>query len=267
VRRVWLLLAGIGVLVSLTGCVAQPKPVQTTAPVMHTSPPTETVVAVPDGVMASGSFRSSDGTTSGQFQITHSAGRFTLSVTHFTSTFTGELITSLSDADVAIGACGENLSLPIEFGDPIGRQNGALSEDLSGPNSGWGDPSFLENLVVMKYPTNGAVHGCAQPILALAPIAWRIPETHPNLVVHDTGVRNAAWGTVVSKNGKPFSYLTHQGDTWSSIAARFGMTSSDLTWLNPVRHGGSKSNEAYTGQTLNLSPTNRGNSDSRRPTS
>jgi LysM repeat protein len=268
VRRAWLLLAGFGVLVLLTGCIAQPKPVRTAAPLINTAPSTETVVAVPNGVMASGSFRSSDGTTSGQFEITNSAGRFTLSVTHFTSTFTGELLISLSDADVAVGACGENLSLPIEFGDQIGRYNGGLSEDISGPNSGWGDPSFLVNLVVMKYPTAGVVHGgCAQPILALAPIAWRIPETHPNLVVHDTGVRNAAWGTAVSKKGKPFSYLTHQGDTWSSIAARFGMTSSDLTWLNPVRHGGSKSNEAYTGQSLNLSPTNRGNSDSRRPTS
>ncbi|MDQ1574392.1 MAG: hypothetical protein QOH44_1951, partial [Actinomycetota bacterium] len=83
-RRVWLLLAGVGVLVLLTGCIAQPKPVRTAAPLINTAPPTERVVAVPNGVMASGSFRSSDGTTSGQFEITNSAGRFTLSVTHFT---------------------------------------------------------------------------------------------------------------------------------------------------------------------------------------
>ncbi|MDQ1528522.1 MAG: hypothetical protein QOH77_312 [Actinomycetota bacterium] len=263
-RRAWLLVAGVGVLVLLTGCIAQPKPVRTAAPLITTAPPTETVVAVPNGVMASGSFRSSDGTTSGQFEITNSAGRFTLSVTHFTSTFTGELLISLSDADVAVGVCGENLSLPIEFGDQIGRDNGGLSEDISGPNSGWGDPSFLMNLVVMKYPTAGVVHGgCAQPILAFSPIAWRIPETHPDLLVRDAGVRNAAWGTVVSKNGKPFSYLTHQGDNWSQIAKRFGISEADLTWLNPIRLVEYKPRVAYVGQVLNLSPANRGDSASR----
>jgi LysM domain len=265
VRRVWLLLAGIGVAALLTGCIAQPKPVHTTAPLLHTAPPTETVVAVPDGVMASGSFRSSDGTTSGQFEITNSAGKFTLSVTHFTTTFTGQLLISLSDADVAVSACGENVSVPMQYADPIGHRNGSLSEVLPVPNSGWVDPSFLASLVVMGYPTGEYVNGCAQPILAAAPIEWRIPETHPDLVVRDSGVANFAWGTVAMRDGQPFTYLTHQGDDWSDIAKRFGISQADLTWLNPIRLEQDKPRVAYVGQVLNLSPANRGDSQTRQP--
>ena len=131
----------------------------------------------------------------------------------------------------------------------------------------WNDPSFLQTLVVATYSNGSTTSACAMPIIAVAPIEWRIPETHPGLVVRDSGVANFAWGTVTMRDGQPFTYLTHQGDNWTSIAKRFGISEADLTWLNPIRIGEDKPRVAYIGQVLNLSPTNRGNSDSRRPTS
>jgi hypothetical protein len=261
---VWLLLAGIGVAALLTGCIAQPKPVRTAAPLMKTAPPTETVVAVPNGVMASGSFRSPDGTTSGQFEITNASGHYSLSFSDFHGDSPAQLSVSLADTAVTVKQCGSSGVSQVDFNDLLTAASVKRAWPIKSSGT-WNDPSFLKTLVVAAFTNGSSTDACQMPIIAVAPIEWRIPETHPDLVVRDSGVANFAWGTVTMQDGQPFTYLTHQGDTWTGIAKRFGISQADLTWLNPIRLVEDKPRVAYIGQVLNLSPANRGDTESRQP--
>jgi hypothetical protein len=260
---VWLLLAGIGVLVLLAGCIAQPKPVRSAAPLINTAPPTETVVAVPNGVMASGSFRSSDGTTSGQFEITNASGHYSLTFSHFRSDIRSGLVVSLADSAVSAKQCGSFGASEVVLDNLLSATSVNQAWPITSSNAALNDPSFLQTLIVASYGDGSSTSACARPIIAVATLEWRIPETHPDLVVRDGGVANYAWGTVTMRNGQPFTYLTHQGDNWSQIAKRFGISEADLTWLNPIRLVEYKPRVAYVGQVLNLSPANRGDSASR----
>jgi hypothetical protein len=59
-------------------------------------------------------------------------------------------------------------------------------------------------------------------------------------------------------------HTTAGGDTWASIAARFGESEDDVEWMNPIRIPGNE-RMAYARQALDLDPENRGDSGSRRP--
>jgi hypothetical protein len=266
-RRFAAVVLVFAILGSLSGCTFF---VHKTAPVIHLTPmptPTaksEVIVAIPDGVMASGTLASKMDATSGRYEVVNTGGIFTLSITGFTSSFRGELTFGLTDSSAPLGACSDRVPMTIAFGDPLSTNHGSITETISGMGGTWSDPSFLNALIVMMYPPGA--NGCQQPILAASRIAWRIPETHPDIDVVDHGVGDSAWGTVATQNGKPFTYLTHQGDDWVHIAARFGITTGDLSWLNPVRSGGTKPDTAYKNQVLNLDPANRGDAENRRHT-
>jgi hypothetical protein len=143
--------------------------------------------------------------------------------------------------------------------------------DLPNDGGAWNDPTFLEYFAFLQYGDVGTdgniekVRGCQQPIVALTRISWTMKTIYPRMVVHDRGAASGAEGVVTTKGGSPFSYQTARNDSWTAIARRFDLTPDQLRFLNPIRHPDAVVAEAYAGQMLNLSPRNRGNSESRRP--
>ncbi len=247
-----------------------------TASVSEPGSSTHAVVArarpVPDGVVGTGSMTSWNGKTTGTLRVVAKSGKFTLVLSHFATDFTGENLFVLSDEPVTMSLCGENNLWQIGL---TTKQNNVVEPTMSfvllEDGNEWSDPTFFTTFAFVQYPTVGSdgqpsiVRGCQQPIVAMTSIDWTMKSIYPELTVHDGGPLSGAKGPVTSKHGKPFSYLTARDDTWQAIAHRFGLTSDELVYLNPIRHPASTRPEAYTDQVLNLSPANRGNSESRRP--
>ncbi|MEL4320674.1 hypothetical protein WJX64_16790 [Leifsonia sp. YIM 134122] len=120
---------------------------------------------------------------------------------------------------------------------------------------GSGDPSFLETAVLstLPDPAAGMATDCMRPAAAVAVLHWSIPDMRPGLHVIDSGRATAAIGDVTIVDGEPASYLVHGDDTLGAIAERFGITTSDLLYLNPTRVTPGSTGQAYAGETLNLS--------------
>jgi hypothetical protein len=260
VRRIPLLVLAVGVVIALAGC---------TASIPGTVSPTHAVVVravpVPDGVVGTGTLSSWNGRTGGSLQVLAHSGHFTFVVSDFSSDFTGENLFALADSPVTMSQCGENNLWQTGLGSQMHTVSRTQRFALPNELGAWGDPSFFQTLLFMQYPTGQLTRGCQQPIIALAKIHWTIPKIYPDMVVHDTGAAAGAQGTVKTVGGAPYSYDTIQGDTWASIAHRFGITPAELLYLNPIRHPEAEPAIAYADQVLNLSPTNRGNSETRRP--
>jgi len=116
-----------------------------------------------------------------------------------------------------------------------------------------GDPSFLRSLILVEHRSADA------RVVGGAELSWRHPDARPTLRVKDSGPASGANGQVqLDGSGAPLSYTTASGDSWPSIAERFGITEDDLLWLNPVRSSPSYTGEnAYAGEVLNLSKAGR----------
>jgi hypothetical protein len=227
---------------------------------------------VPDGVVGTGTLTSWNGKTAGTLQVVAKSGSFTLVVSNFSTDFTGEATYALADAPVTMSQCGENnlwqIGLTTRQGNKI---EPVMRFGLPNVVGAWRDPSFFRTFLFMQYPGANAdgspalVRGCQQPIIALTTIHWTMRPIYPGLTVRDAGARPGAQGPVTMADGKPFSYKTIQADTWSDIAHRFGLTPAELLYLNPIRHPEAEPAIAYADQILNLSPANRGHSETRRP--
>jgi hypothetical protein len=257
-------LSGCGLMQTITEHAEKPTPTPTqSAAVVATQP--ENIVTIPNGVIGTGTVRSSDGKTTGQLTITKTDHAILLGLKHFNSTDRDQLSLAFADSVISANQCPDD-KFQFAFGDPVGTHDATISEDMGlDPRSA--DPTFLKTFMVLRYPDSSMakVNGCLEPIVARALIKWTVPDTHPNLVLKDSGAQPAANGLVTTRGGTPFSYTTASGDTWSAIAARFGITANDLTYLNPIRYGNNSPGVAYFGQVLNLSKANRGNSESRHP--
>jgi LysM repeat protein len=221
---------------------------------------------VPDGIVGTGTLTSWNGGTAGSLQVIAKSGHFTFVLTDFSTDFTGENLFALADTTVTMSQCGERNLWQVGLNDGDNSVAPTMRFGLPNVVGAWGDPSFFRTFLFMQYPTGQALtRGCQQPIIALATIHWTMPGIYPGLAVHDGGAASGARGTVKTENGAPFSYDTQQGDTWAAIAHRFGITPAELLYLNPIRHPEAEPAIAYAGQVLNLSPANRGDSESRRP--
>jgi hypothetical protein len=267
VRRVLVLLVALATVVGVAGCTApRPTPVGSARAVVAKP------LAVPDGVVGTGTLTSWNGKTTGTLRVIAKSGHFDFVLSSFSTDFTGESLFVLADQPVTVSQCGENNLWQIGL---TTKQNNAIEPTmhfLDLPNDGgeWSDPTFFQYFGFLQYGAVGSdgnvelVRGCQQPIVALTKITWTMKTIYPRLTVHDRGRAAGAEGAVTSKNGKPFTYVTAQDDTWLAIARRFGVTSDELRYLNPIRHPDAIA-EAYLDQVLNLDPANRGNSETRRP--
>jgi hypothetical protein len=228
---------------------------------------------VPDGVVGTGTLTSWNGKTTGTLQVLAKSGQFAFVLSNFSTDFTGQNLFVVADGPVTMSQCGENNLWQMGL---TTKENNLVEPtmhflDLPNVGGAWTDPTFLQYFGFLQYGNAGPdgniekVRGCQQPFVALTKIAWTMKTIYPRLAVHDRGRAVGAEGTVTSKNGKPFSYKTAQADSWFGIARRFDLTPDELRYLNPIRHPDAVVAEAYADQILNLSPTNRGNSESRRP--
>jgi hypothetical protein len=263
VRRIPVLVLAAVAIVGLAGCTASghDSAHQSAAAVAKANP-------VPDGVVGTGTLTSWNGKTTGTLEVAAKSGSFTVVLNHFSTDLTGEVLFALADAPVRMSQCGENNL----WQDGLTTRQGNVIEptmrfDLFNEDGAFADPSFFTTFLFMNYPSDPSVkiRGCEQSIVAMTTIHWSMKPIYPNLTVHDSGKAASAEGTVKVVDGKPFSYDTAARDTWTSIAARFGITPAELLYLNPIRHPEREPAIAYEDQILNLDPANRGNSESRRP--
>lgn len=237
---------------TLAGCagVAADAAVQTTATNVDHVP-----IALPDGVVATGTLIGASGDALGDVTVTHNAGRYTFDYPkEWLPEDPGNALTeALSDSTFTMDECGaDNI---WQLGADIGQIGGFLDE-------AYPDPTFFTSLLVVHPGMDNGLD-CWQPILAKADLTWTVPVTRPWVEPVDSGERDAARGTFEIVDGRGL-YTTVSGDVWSVIAQRFGVGSDDLEWLNPIRHPGD-AGMAYVDQVLNLDPLDRGASESRRP--
>jgi hypothetical protein len=115
---------------------------------------------------------------------------------------------------------------------------------------GEGDPSFFRTLAVISY--GALAEQSTEPATAVAPLSWSFPAPRAVLAV-DSGPTGGARGDVVSDGGEPVSYTVASNDLLAEVAARFGISVSDLLWLNPPRG----KHQALAGEVLNLSAAER----------
>jgi hypothetical protein len=106
-------------------------------------------------------------------------------------------------------------------------------------------------------PTGAPDKACPIPIVTHAPLTWNTPDLRPGLAVVDSGAVTGAMGVVSLDGDQPISYTVAQGDTLAVVAERFGITLDDLFYLNPRRSPNPEDAQAFTGEVLNLSRSNR----------
>jgi len=132
-------------------------------------------------------------------------------------------------------------------------------QTFSTPSAGYGgfetnDPRFMRTAVIWVAP-QGAPVGLGS-VVATAALTWDLPHMGPGPEVDDHGAAEGAHGQAArADDGTPISYRIAAGDTAYGIAARFGITTGDLQWLNPDRFGGRL---ILADITLNLSRDSRG---------
>ena len=217
----------------LAGCTAAPEPNITTAPTA-TPTPTEVALPAPDlGVVGTGTL---DGVP---FQVTWDGEQFLL--LGFEHAPGGML--QISVAPGVVGKCtrgyGPTFGLPTLA--PMPLATGEVTRDMT----------FLTSVSILDTYTNDCN---GWPVLSTTSITWSMQPLYPNLVVTDSGDTGGALGIPTLEGTTAVAYTVHQGDVLEEIAARFGLTTDQLRWLNPRR-----SNQAivYKDETLNLSPARR----------
>lgn len=240
-------------LTALTGCT-MPAATLPAAAAAAASPAdgAPTVTASPADlewhqVVASGDFATADGTTLGRIEIVVGEhGRFDARVSGWNADLPAQTGLTLHPDPVPFDSCPDT-GFALGLGDLAGQPTQYFTIGTMGS----GDPSFLESAVLSTFPAGGS--DCMRPVTAVAALTWSIPDRRPGLRVVDSGAATAAAGDATLVDGAPTSYLVHGDDTFGAIAERFGITTSDLQYLNPTRTTPGPSDQAYAGETLNLS--------------
>lgn len=234
--------------------LATPEPVSTPVP-------DPTISAIPRGtVLAQGDVASPKGSIHFHFRmLADGAGQYIAEYSSFRSTL-----------PVPVGVT--LIEVPPNVGDGI-TDHGVGDHQLGGPTSGVaptttqsfstvGRPSYLASLVVYSNATDGAslpVEIGPGKILAVNSVSWSIPAQQTNVHPVDSGARPLAAGNVTSKTaaGAPGRYLVAHGDLIADVAARFGISVTDLIWLNQGLQVFGDDQELYENTRLNLDPANR----------
>ena len=132
-------------------------------------------------------------------------------------------------------------------------------QTFSTPTAGLGgfdttDPRYMRTAVIWAAPP-GAQIGLGS-VVATAALTWDLPNMNENPEVTDDGPAEGARGQVtVADDGTPVNYRIAPSDTANGIAARFGITTDTLEWLNPDRFG---ERFILANITINLSGDSRG---------
>ncbi|MET0302488.1 MAG: LysM domain-containing protein [Microbacteriaceae bacterium] len=220
-------------------------------------------VTPPLGVAASGALVTAEGADLGQVHIDRTERGYALrlpeeGLSELLATQEGRLHVAFSDGEIDFGQCPE-ANLWQHGADVREPAFARLVPDESGQ-----DPTYWKAVSIVSFD-DPAAEPCWQSFAAIAQLEWTTPVARPWVDPVDAGESAQARGTVEERDGAPVLYRTASGDDWAAIAERFGMDSTDLTWLNPIRYGNAEPETAYAGQVLNLDPVARGDSETRRP--
>lgn len=211
-----------------------------------------------NGVIATGTFTSADGRTTGEVVLTAAGNTVTAALQSFTTPAVGRLELQLSPHPVDATCAADSWSF-------------VMNQDEGTPNTwtlpiaipGGGpfdvDPTYLRTVIVRADADAGKpnVDGCVYPALAAARLDWNLAPSHTGLVVSDHGARDHATGAVTMADGRPSTYTVAPGDTLEAIESRFGITGDDFRYLNPFDSAVTTETLRY-GTVVNLTPAHRG---------
>ncbi|GAA4157464.1 hypothetical protein GCM10022286_09130 [Gryllotalpicola daejeonensis] len=230
--------------------LATPEPV--TTPVVQ-----PTLTPVPAGtVVAQGDVASPKGSIHFHYQaVANGNNTYSVRYSGFTSTIPVPVSVTLID-------------IPPRVGDGL-TWHGVGDHVLGGPTTkatastaslgNLGQPSYLTTLVTYSSaPTSDGIPVELGPnkVLAVNTVHWSIPVRATNVHPVDHGARSYAAGkvTATTSTRAPRSYLVAQGDITSVVAERFGISVTDLIWLNANLQVFGDQQYLYAGTTLNLDP-------------
>jgi hypothetical protein len=229
-----------------------------TAEPVATPEPQPTLASVPAGtVVAQGDVASPKGSIHFHYQaVANGDNTYSLRYSGFTSTVPVPVSVTLID-------------IPPRVGDGL-TWHGVGDHRLGGPTTGAGtsataslgsigQPAYLTTLVTYSSTTSTdgvPVELGPNKVLAVNTVHWSIPVRQSNVHPVDHGTRSFAAGTVTAKTatGAPRSYLVADGDITSVVAQRFGISVTDLIWLNKNLQVFGDQQYLYSGTTLNLDP-------------
>ena len=211
--------------------------------VVATAQPTAEAQPIPEGVVASGAFKSADGSTTGTVDVVVTGNLAELVLHDLVSTHkrlgvhapfgdseAGPCVdgAAFGFADIVAGTPTDPLILPLEFGR--------------------GDPTFISGIALTTSATLGPGIGgvfkqadgssdCINKVVARAPLVWTFGPLRPYLdTLVDGGTRSGAGGEVViDATGRPVAYTVAPNDLLPEVAGRFGITPDDAFYLNPAR--------------------------------
>lgn len=160
------------------------------------------------------------------------------------------------------------LQTPPSVGDGL-TFHGDGDHELGGPTTGTapassamlpiGQPSYLAALVT--YSSATSFDGVPQElgpdkVLAVNTVSWDVPVRSSNVHPADSGAATGANGTVTRSTaaGAPMTYTVAPGDVADAVAQRFGITVTDLYWLNPDLPTAERQQYLFEGTQLNLDP-------------
>jgi hypothetical protein len=241
-----------GVALTLGGCSL----VSDRDPAGHTRAaqpaPSAKPAATTSVTVATGTLTSADHATSGSVKIEKTDGLFSMTVSNFTTSHSGQVLLLLNEPETSVCEL-----TPYAWIGPEAAPESILTALLPSGPPGWTDPSNFVALTIAQNDPAGT-EGCDLKGIATAPLTWTLANPRPTLRPTDFGARSGARGIVTSASGIPASYLVAVDDTYADIAARFGISIDDLEYLNPDRAQGDYAHPtAISGTRLNLDPAKR----------
>jgi hypothetical protein len=210
------------------------------------------------GVIATGAITADDGSPAGRLVLTAADNTVTATIEDFRTTATGQLDLQLTPQPVGAKCPADSWSFVMNQVDDEPHTWSLPIHVAGGPFEV--DPRYLRSAVLRVDADGGqpGADGCAEAVLAVAPLTWNTASTHVGLVVTDHGARPHATGIVGREGAGTLStYTVAPNDTVEAILARFHLTADDFNYLNPWDVGVEDSALRY-GTVFNLLPANRG---------
>ncbi|MFJ8895955.1 LysM domain-containing protein [Leifsonia sp. NPDC102414] len=219
--------------------------------------PPATLTPVPQGtVVAEGDVASPKGSIHFHYRmVSNGNNTYTAEYSGFTSTVPVPVSVTLLEIPPSVG---DGLTFHGVGDHPLGGPTNAAtaSTALLGDV---GQPSYLGTLVTYSSaPSADGVPVELGPdkVLAVESIHWSVPVRPSNVHPVDGGARPGANGSVTATtaSGAPKRYAIAQGDNPTDVAARFGIPTEYLLWLNPDLPGDGGNQFLYASTSLNLDP-------------
>ncbi|MEP7369627.1 MAG: hypothetical protein ABI662_08230 [Dermatophilaceae bacterium] len=215
---------------------------------MATAQPTAQAQPIPEGVVASGTFNSVDGSTTGTVDVVVTGDLAELVLRDLVSTHK-RLGVSAPFGDSAADPCVDDGA--FSFGDIVA----GTPTDLTPLWFGRGDPTFISEIALTTVTQADGSSHCIYQVVARARLVWTFGPLRPYLdILVDGGTRSGAGGEVViDATGRPVAYTVAPNDLLPEVAGRFGITPDDAFYLNPTRAGSPEAPMLYVNEVLNLS--------------